>query len=623
MKKISLILIILLFAAKGLLYSEILPDSSLNILKNLDQNKQLIQLQKWAWELRFSQQVLALKYAREALALAKKLNNYESQAICYNYIGVIFLHQSDYFNAQIQFLESKKIAEKNNIDNQIGYALNNLGHVRIFKGEYKEAFDLIEQSVYYHEKANDKNGVAYSYIRLSEAFLKIKQYDSSQHYALKAVNLRKELGNKTNINKALMTLGDAKIGLGKYREALNIFYDIEDDLPEKSNIYNHMAFAYYSSGELDNAIKYAKMAYGLASEKKHYQYMMEACNILAMSNFNKKNFEDAYKYSIQITPLRDSLFNEERVKQMSLLEFSYDYESQKDRLTKLDNESNRNKIFTFSISAGFIILGLFTFILLYNRKKQRKSNQILTEKNKEIHLQAEKLHELNSTKDKFFSIIAHDLKNPLGSFKQMTEYLSSNFDDLSVAEQKEFLKLMNNSSGQIFHLLENLLEWSKSQRGLLQYQPTDFDLFFIVENLISLLKLNTSTKNIRISNLVPVNTMAYGDVNMTTTILRNLITNSIKFSDNGGKIIVSSEFDNNNTHVVSVKDFGIGIPKPILNKLFKIDSNISTIGTSSEKGTGLGLVICKEFIEKMGGAIWVESIVGKGSTFFFTLKKEN
>lgn len=232
----------------------------------------------------------------------------------------------------------------------------------------------------------------------------------------------------------------------------------------------------------------------------------------------------------------------------------------------------------------------------------------------------EKLKELNSTKDKFFSIIAHDLINPLGSFKGMTQLLSESYDDFEEEERMSFLHAMRTSSENIYKLLENLLQWSQSQRGTLRVIRKNFDLRLLIKNNIELSKHTADSKNITLLNHVENSVIVNADANLINTVVRNLISNAIKFTPQNGNVIISAKSDEKMT-TVSVQDSGIGMSNAVMDKLFRIDQNISMLGTSKEKGTGLGLILCKEFIEKHGGNIWVESSEGSGSTFIFTIPK--
>jgi len=236
----------------------------------------------------------------------------------------------------------------------------------------------------------------------------------------------------------------------------------------------------------------------------------------------------------------------------------------------------------------------------------------------QIKKQSDELKELNATKDKFFSIIAHDLKGPFNSILGFSDLLLENYRDLDGATLEKSLQAIHMASNQAYALLENLLLWSQAQIGRVDYFPEAFYLNELMLDNIRLLKIQANKKNIFISSHIPGNLKVLADRNMVGTILRNLMTNAIKFTPRNGKIEVSALVNNQQVEI-SVADNGIGIPRENIGKVFRIDSKISTPGTEKERGSGLGLLICKEFVEKNGGRIWVERNREKGSTFRFTV----
>jgi len=231
-----------------------------------------------------------------------------------------------------------------------------------------------------------------------------------------------------------------------------------------------------------------------------------------------------------------------------------------------------------------------------------------------------KLKELNITKDKFFSIIAHDLKNPFNQLIGFTDLLLINIGSYTLNEIEEFLTLLNKSAKNGYQLLENLLEWSRAQTGKKQIVAQEIYLKDVINKNIELFSTNSKSKNINLISNVPNNLFIYADYNMIMTVFRNLISNALKFTHRNGNIKIDA-YENNNFIKICINDSGIGIGEEEMNKLFRIDVNHSTRGTDNEAGTGLGLILSKEFIELNGGKIWAESILGKGTTFCFTLPK--
>lgn len=251
----------------------------------------------------------------------------------------------------------------------------------------------------------------------------------------------------------------------------------------------------------------------------------------------------------------------------------------------------------------------------------------LTQKNSEIKKQAETLEQqrteleaLNHTKDKFFAIIAHDLKNPFSTVLGISELLAREFESFDSESLKNFITQIYKYSNSTFNLLENLLQWSMVQTGRMPLKPHIIGLKKIIDENIELLSGNSSNKELTIETEFYDDYYAYVDVNQITTVVRNLISNAIKFTANEGKISIKIE-PNDGFWEVSITDNGMGISQHDQKKLFLIDSNHTSIGTSQEKGTGLGLILCKEFVERNGGKIWVNSELGKGSRFSFTVPK--
>jgi two-component system, sensor histidine kinase and response regulator len=236
-----------------------------------------------------------------------------------------------------------------------------------------------------------------------------------------------------------------------------------------------------------------------------------------------------------------------------------------------------------------------------------------------ISRQNEELKELNAMKDKFFSTMAHDLKNPLSSVLGFSEILSSSADASDWESTKEMAEYIRKEAVSAFNLLENLLLWSRSQTNRLQIIIQPAILSVIVDECFNTLSAQAVNKNIKLNSEVDKDIMVNVDLNLTASIFKNLISNAIKFSYPGKTITIRSTKQEDSI-IVSVNNFGIGIKPESIKTLFKIDSSHSTHGTNDEKGTGLGLILCREFLDKLGGRIWVESFPDAGTTFYFTLK---
>ena len=244
---------------------------------------------------------------------------------------------------------------------------------------------------------------------------------------------------------------------------------------------------------------------------------------------------------------------------------------------------------------------------------------LLEEKNLELRQKNLRLEESNANKDKFFSLIAHDLKSPMTGFLSLAE-LFENTDDMQPEQFKEFIRQFRASAENLFQLLENLLTWARIQRGLIEHAPQRVNLGDMIHQNIALMAQNARQKKIALVNSVAREVFVYADTHMLEAIIRNLLSNALKFTKPGGSIEVTTT-DAGDFVTVSVSDNGIGMTEEKCAKLFRVGAKIQSKGTSDEKGTGLGLILCKEFVEKNGGAIGVESRPERGTTVWFTLLK--
>jgi signal transduction histidine kinase len=236
----------------------------------------------------------------------------------------------------------------------------------------------------------------------------------------------------------------------------------------------------------------------------------------------------------------------------------------------------------------------------------------------EIALKNQELQKLNADKDRFISILGHDLRSPFNALLGLSELLKENIQEYHIDEIKDIVGDINKTAQNTFNLLEDILVWARAQQGKIPFKPQNLNFTDISKNVLEILKPSAYAKNIAINYSATYHLNVFTDAEMLKTVLRNLVSNAIKFTNNGGAININAEQNSENV-TISVLDNGIGIAPDSLAKLFDVGQVMTTTGTAEETGTGLGLLLCKEFVEKHGGKIWVESEVGKGSEFKFTL----
>jgi signal transduction histidine kinase len=289
-----------------------------------------------------------------------------------------------------------------------------------------------------------------------------------------------------------------------------------------------------------------------------------------------------------------------------------------------DLQISKHGFLTKLLLTAVLVLLVFKLFVIYRYIIIHKTHRLLKDKiielektNEKLRISAMSLEQLNVTKNRFFSIIAHDLKNPFNALLGFSEIITTTFQELKEDEIREYIKFIHQSSRNLYKLLENLLKWSASQTGTMHFLPEPFDLVSLINSEIHFLRMAASKKQIEISKDLPEELIVNSDKLMLSSVIRNLTDNAIKFTRPGGTIRISARVENE--VIVEVSDSGIGIPADMQKKLFTLNGDISRKGTNKEEGGGLGLILCKEMIDKAGGKIGVESNPGKGSQFWFTL----
>jgi signal transduction histidine kinase len=334
-----------------------------------------------------------------------------------------------------------------------------------------------------------------------------------------------------------------------------------------------------------------------------------------------KDYKKAYFFYDKFNTVYDSLMGEKKNRMIREIQAKYQLGKTARELEELKNKNQSQldtidnahafQIYLAAITILVVILMIATFYLLFKEKKLAA----------ELKVKTNELNELNISKDKFFSIIAHDLKNPFNVLVSYTSLLKTDLEMFSTEELKQIASDLNQASENGFNLLQNLLLWTRTQTNRIHIFKTNFKLAETFEKVKALVDLNLLAKDQTLTLVVDPARIVFADKDMVATIIRNLVFNAIKFSKKGAEIVLRAAETDQGLQI-DVIDSGVGIPPETISKLFRIDTNTSRQGTEGETGTGLGLVICKEFIEKHEGRIWAESELGKGSVFSFTLPEK-
>jgi signal transduction histidine kinase len=423
--------------------------------------------------------------------------------------------------------------------------------------------------------------------------------------------------------KTFLTKNDNASALAYYDTAYAI-YKKSDNEYGLAQVDLGRAKVYVKEKKFQPAIKLLESSVTTAQKTNSWSLEIECYQNLATLYEQQGDFKKSLGYYKQYKQLEDSLFSQGMQAKLLQDQVRFETASKEDQiktLTQLERLSKDELKKQSLVRNILVVVVALTVILLFNvyRSGQRRIriNRLLMEHQEEVKKRSKELEQLNEVKDKFFSIISHDLRSPMNALSAILDLMDN--DKIKPEEFKRLNKELRKQFDHTKTLINNLLDWALLQMDKLKTQPEKFDLKKLVDENFTMLG-SLHLKEVNTINRVSPETFGFGDMNMVNLVVRNLVLNGIKFTDNGGSIEVSARADGNEL-VVSVKDTGIGISDEIQKILFDKTAGYTTRGTANEKGTGLGLILCKEFVEKNGGRIWLDSEVGRGSTFYFTVKK--
>jgi len=592
---------------------------------------------------------LALEHYLRALKIQQEIGNQNDIASTLNHIGIIY----DEINSYTKALEiySKSLEIKRNAGNpkEIAYALHIIGNTYLKLEKYNEALEYFDEALKIRIQINDKINIAGTLKSIGNASLGIKDYKRAFGSFNDAIKIREEIGDIKGVSDVLNDIGNFYFQTGNYTKAKEYFLRVLEITDKTGDKYAE-ALCRRKIGVIQ--ISENDLTAGLENINKSLEIGEKIGNLELIKNayfelytyYHKINDKsNALNNYIHYTLVKDSITQRFNAQRLIEIQMNYELEKSQSRISEIENEMTKltieNKIRELEIKKQknvrnfLILLTLFALlsggIILVQFLSKRKTNHLLKQKiaevdqsNKLLRESEENLKILNATKDKFFSIIAHDLRNPFNALHGLTYHLFNNYNEFTEEDLKESIEIIYHSADDLLELLDNLLQWSRTQRGKMEFTPREINLFDIVNKTIDLLQINADKKKISLWNDVKENYKIKADYDMIMTVIRNLVSNAIKFSFTNGKVRIYAN-DYNDYTEIGVIDQGVGITSENAKKLFRIDIHYSTSGTSEEQGSGLGLILCREFIEKHSGKIWVESEVNKGSIFKFTIPKLN
>ena len=573
----------------------------------------------------------AIPQYEKAIKLFESLKDSFNLTNCYNSTGLCYhlMYQGD--KAIVQFIKALRTCENNK--EYTAEIISNIAMAHAKMNNHRDAISNYKKALYLNTLIKDSASMAVNYNGLGDTYTNMNKPDSAIGNFWMAYELFGKLrktGYQTialtnittlypnypdSLDKAIAYFNQAsakfkELGWNQFepeiRQGMGLVYS-------KKGRYKDALNAFQESLQLSDKFKK-----GFALKRTNYREMAETYKLMG-------DYKTALKYHELFVQYNDSMVQKEKYEQIINLEKQYEIEKKENEIIRLqarqeltDVQLRKNKQLKI---LGFVtasLLLIFVFFILIRYFDKIKLNQLLKLKNKTIEQSENELRILNASKNKFFSIIAHDLKNPFHTVMGYSYLLSNDYDNFTEGERRKFASDINQSTNNIFRLLQNLLEWSKSQTGRLVFNPREIELNKVMESSVSVLRSLADQKKIQLKLNASNDLLMFADPQMIETVLRNLINNAIKFTPENGLVeITAHQIDG---HIsVCVKDSGIGISDEEVRNLFQIDSTVKRKGTNNEDGSGLGLVLCREFVHKNNGTIWVKSAPGGGSSFFFTV----
>lgn len=570
--------------------------------------------------------------------LGEKCIEYVSDEIPTRSIGELYLilgyayHDLGVYNKSIYyFIEAINLysKEQSKYETELMGSYISLGETYRANVEFDKSLDFLEKAQAIAKDINNERGISHILDRKAAVYFEIaiNKFDTSKIYIAlinseEALNLAKKNDIKPLIISSYNISGSCYSFLGQKEKAIESYEmalkesEYDSAYSDRPNILNNIANHYYLNNNIDLAEKYALQSYELSKKSGVKVYIREATSVLHKIYALKNDYKKAYKYLEEYNGLVISIFGEEKSKNILAIEKKYQEEQTRIALAEQKKQYS-------IISVSIFLLALIVIIMFFVRSRYlKKVNKKLQEMNKIISSQKDGLSKLISVKNKFFRILSHDLRNPFNGILGFTRILKNDYDKMPDEERKECIEYINVSSEYVFRLIENLIEWSRLQEGGYDFKKEQLNLNEFASGLVNLQKSNSLKKKIEIIVNINKEINVKCDRYFLDTILRNLVDNAIKFTAPGGKITIAASKKDGFAEI-SVKDTGVGISRDDLKNIFSIDNKLILSGTGEEKGTGLGLVLCRDMVEKMGGEIKADSITGKGTKFTFTLPLAN
>lgn len=538
--------------------------------------------------------------------------------------GHAFRKKGDLDKAIEAYFKSAEAAKKIEYNAGMAGAFSAIGTTYKIEGNYKNALEFLNLGIREFREIQDSLNLAKSLLNTGELYRTTHVFDTALLYFEESGKLFEILNFKIGSAYNLGNIGLVYAETGRHDRAEENINKATSILTELGDFYpiavydTYMADIYREKADIPRALTYALHSLHIAKSNGLKEQIRDASLKLSELYELNKDYQNAHQYQSQYITYRDSIGNEETIRKMADLRTAFEVSQKQVEIDLLENRQRMQNITFASMTTVIILLAFLAFMYYRNNKRKQVLNMIITERKEEVEAQRDQLEGMNETREKFLSIIAHDLWGPVNSFKGFSQIMKYSIDQNDTEDLKEIHVQFEKSVDGLSSLLTNLLDWSVTQQGTIPYKPEKVELKTVADELVNLFMNMAATKQINLKSNITADTHMWVDINCVKTILRNIVSNAIKFTIEGGSITVSSETVKEMV-VIIVQDTGIGISKEKLNTLLDTNNYNRSWGTKGEKGLGLGLQLVKEFTELNKGTIRIDSKENVGTSIIVSL----
>jgi signal transduction histidine kinase len=576
------------------------------------------------------------KYLEISLSIDQQLENMRGITKNYYDLGVLYKRLDMYEVSLGYYLKVLDYQEKEKDTFRLVHTLNAIGNLYLLMNRFDKSLSSYRRALELNLASDKIDFLDQIYNNIAVVYLDgFVNPDSTVYYCEKGMESLKE-GNidnfitlNTNMAEAYLLMKRPDKSLLYHRKAMSRFEELRKPLLIAKH-YISFANYYFVTGNLDSARFYSMKSLATAIQFQSARMRLNNYELLARIDSARGDYWQSIKHLKWASQIHDSILSSENIKRLSELDFIYETEKKEaeNQYLREQNDLNRKVIrnqqrLNWITLVAFVFFGLFVFTQYNSKRKLLKKNREVMHHQSEVEAKNRQLTELNQTKDKFFSIISHDLRGPFSSLLPLLSAIIDNYHSITEDEKLQMLKAIRKSGENTYNLLVNLLDWSRSQQGRIGVSKTICRLNEVVDEVFEFVQTRAELKNHQLVQANCDDCSLNTDRQLLANILINLVNNSIKFTPAGGRIEVTCRHNSQNVRVC-VKDNGIGIPAGQIPKLFRLDSDINRMGTDQELGTGLGLILVKEYVDLLGGEIHIESdhrpdSPDRGSIFCVTL----